>query len=114
MSNQVTAIAAISKFKSYIIDSVNFKSNTKINTGYIVIIHVPVFFQDSSIHRFLFWVAISVLQLDEQSLYTAGLALLEQNLHTLDNMGLFDREVHRRAFLCFKVYITERKSHTFF
>lgn len=114
MSNQVTAIAAISKLKSYIIVSVNFESNTKIKTGYIVIIHVPVFFQDSSIHRFLFWVAISVLQLDEQSLYTAGLALLEQNLHTLDNMGLFDREVHRRAFLCFKVYITERRSHTFF
>lgn len=43
MSNQVTAIAAISKLKSYIIDSVNFKSNTKINTGYIVIIHVRVF-----------------------------------------------------------------------
>lgn len=37
--------------------------------------------------------AISVLQLDEQSLYAAGLALLEQNLHTVDNMGLFDREV---------------------
>ncbi|XP_011426816.1 neurofibromin isoform X4 [Magallana gigas] len=52
----------------------------------------PLLRSDSSIHRFLFWVAISVLQLDEQSLYTAGLALLEQNLHTLDNMGLFDRE----------------------
>ncbi|XP_062578923.1 neurofibromin-like isoform X10 [Saccostrea cucullata] len=52
----------------------------------------PLLRSDSSIHRFLFWVAISVLQLDEQSLYAAGLALLEQNLHTLDNMGLFDRE----------------------
>jgi neurofibromin 1 len=49
--------------------------------------------QDSPIHKFLFWVAISVLQLDEVSLYAAGLALLEQNLHTLDNMGLFDRKV---------------------
>ena len=43
--------------------------------------------------KFLFWVAISVLQLDEVSLYAAGLALLEQNLHTLDNMGLFDKKV---------------------
>jgi hypothetical protein len=36
-------------------------------------------FQDSPIHKFLFWMAISVLQLDELSLYAAGLALLEQN-----------------------------------
>jgi hypothetical protein len=51
-------------------------------------------FQDSPIHKFLFWMAISVLQLDELSLYAAGLALLEQNLHTLDNMGLFDVKVN--------------------
>ncbi|XP_076453075.1 neurofibromin-like isoform X4 [Babylonia areolata] len=51
----------------------------------------PLLKSDSPIHKFLFWVAISVLQLDEVSLYAAGLALLEQNLHTLDNMGLFDR-----------------------
>ncbi|CAG2240905.1 Neurofibromin [Mytilus edulis] len=50
----------------------------------------PLLRSDSPIHKFLFWVAISVLQLDEISLYAAGLALLEQNLHTLDNMGLFD------------------------
>ncbi|KAJ8312996.1 hypothetical protein KUTeg_010369 [Tegillarca granosa] len=52
----------------------------------------PLLRSDSSIHKFLFWVAMSVLQLDEMSLYAAGLALFEQNLHTLDNMGLFDRE----------------------
>ncbi|XP_021368387.1 neurofibromin-like isoform X2 [Mizuhopecten yessoensis] len=52
----------------------------------------PLLRSDSSIHKFLFWTAISVLQLDEVSLYAAGLALLEQNLHTLDIMGLFDRE----------------------
>ncbi|KAL3856417.1 hypothetical protein ACJMK2_011181 [Sinanodonta woodiana] len=52
----------------------------------------PMLRSDSPIHKFLFWVAISVLQLDEVSLYTSGLALLEQNLHTLDNMGLFDTE----------------------
>jgi len=49
--------------------------------------------QDSPIHRHLFWVAVSVLQLDEVSLYAAGLALLEQNLHMLDSMGLFDNQV---------------------
>ena len=49
--------------------------------------------QDSPIHKFLFWVAISVLQLDEVSLYAAGLSLLEQNLHTLDNMGILETEV---------------------
>jgi neurofibromin 1 len=38
----------------------------------------------------MFWVAISVLQLDEVSLYASGLALLEQNLHTLDSQGMFD------------------------
>ena len=43
--------------------------------------------------RHLFWVAVSMLQLDEMSLYAAGLALLEQNLHTLDNMGLFEEQV---------------------
>ncbi|XP_041348224.1 neurofibromin-like isoform X2 [Gigantopelta aegis] len=51
----------------------------------------PLLKPESPIHKFLFWVAISVLQLDEVSLYAAGLALIEQNLHTLDNMGLFDK-----------------------
>ena len=53
----------------------------------------PLLRPDSPIHRHLFWVAISVLQLDEVSLYASGLALLEQNLHTLDNMGLFEDKV---------------------
>ena len=53
----------------------------------------PLLHADSPIHYHLFWVAISVLQLDEVALYAAGLALLEQNLHTLDNMGLFDQKV---------------------
>ncbi|XP_037071704.1 neurofibromin-like [Pollicipes pollicipes] len=47
---------------------------------------------ESPIHQALFWVAISVLQLDEKSLYACGLALLEQNLHTLDAHGIFDQE----------------------
>jgi len=50
-------------------------------------------FKDSPIHRHLFWVAISVLQLDEVSLYAAGLALIEQNLHMLDSMGMFENQV---------------------
>lgn len=49
--------------------------------------------QESPIHRALFWVAISVLQLDEISLYAAGLALLEQNLHTLNSQGTFEKTV---------------------
>ncbi|KAK2173204.1 hypothetical protein NP493_892g01057 [Ridgeia piscesae] len=52
----------------------------------------PLLRPDSPIHRHLFWAAISVLQLDEVSLYASGLALLEQNLHTLDNMGLFENQ----------------------
>ncbi|XP_052799724.1 neurofibromin-like isoform X3 [Mya arenaria] len=52
----------------------------------------PMLRADSPIHKFLFWVAISVLQLDEVSLYAAGLSLLEQNLHTLDNIGILYNE----------------------
>lgn len=54
------------------------------------------FAQESPIHRALFWVAISVLQLDEVALYAAGLALLEQNLHTLNSQGTFDKTVSVR------------------
>ncbi|XP_036229152.1 neurofibromin isoform X3 [Bactrocera oleae] len=52
----------------------------------------PLLRPESPIHRALFWVAISVLQLDEVSLYDAGLAFLEQNLHTLERQGCFDHE----------------------
>lgn len=52
----------------------------------------PMLAAESSIHRALFWVAISVLQLDESTLYAAGLALLEQNLHTLSSQGTFDTQ----------------------
>lgn len=50
----------------------------------------PLLRPESPIHRYLFWVATSVLQLDEAPLYASGLALLEQNLHTLDSQGTFD------------------------
>lgn len=51
---------------------------------------IPLLRPESAIHRMMFWVAISVLQLDEVSLYASGLALLEQNLHTLDSQAMFE------------------------
>ncbi len=51
---------------------------------------LPLLTVQSSIHKFVFWISISVLQLEEASLYAAGLSLLEQNLHTLESQGLFD------------------------
>lgn len=51
--------------------------------------------QESPMHRALFWIAIAVLQLDEITLYAAGLALLEQNLHTLNSQGIFDQTVRK-------------------
>lgn len=54
--------------------------------------------QESSIHRALFWVAVSVLQLDDVTLYAAGLALLEQNLHTLNSQGVFDKNVNFKFY----------------
>ncbi|XP_071652252.1 neurofibromin isoform X2 [Temnothorax longispinosus] len=52
----------------------------------------PLLRPESPIHRYLFWIATSVLELDEASLYASGLALLEQNLHTLDSQGTFDEK----------------------
>lgn len=52
----------------------------------------PLLRPESPIHKALFWVGTSVLQLDEASLYASGLALLEQNLHTLDSQGIFDEK----------------------
>ena len=51
----------------------------------------PLLRPESPIHRHLFWVSVSVLQLDEASLYASGLALLEQNLHTLDNHDILEQ-----------------------
>ncbi|XP_067128062.1 neurofibromin isoform X2 [Centruroides vittatus] len=53
----------------------------------------PLLRPESPIHRALFWVAISVLQLDEMTLYASGLSLLEQNLHTLDCQGIFENKL---------------------
>lgn len=54
-----------------------------------------VLFQDSPLHKALFWVAVAVLQLDEVNLYSAGTALLEQNLHTLDSLRIFNDKVSK-------------------
>lgn len=51
--------------------------------------------QDSPLHKALFWVAMAVLQLDEVNLYSAGTALLEQNLHTLDGLRVFNDKVSK-------------------
>ena len=54
---------------------------------------VPLLPFDSDIHCHLFWVAIGVLQLDDVTLYLAGLALLEQDLVTMDLHGCFNEQV---------------------
>jgi hypothetical protein len=52
---------------------------------------LPLLPVESKIHKFMFWIALSILQLEETQLYASGLALLEQNLHTLDHMlNLFE------------------------
>lgn len=38
---------------------------------------------------------MAVLQLDEVNLYSAGTALLEQNLHTLDSLRIFNDKVRK-------------------
>ncbi|XP_030848330.1 neurofibromin isoform X1 [Strongylocentrotus purpuratus] len=50
----------------------------------------PLLEKDSPMHKLLFWVSIAVLQLEEAALYAAGMAMLEQNLHCLDEQGLFE------------------------
>jgi hypothetical protein len=41
---------------------------------------------------------VAVLQLDEVNLYSAGTALLEQNLHTLDSLRIFNDRVSELFF----------------
>ncbi|KAM3956254.1 LOW QUALITY PROTEIN: neurofibromin 1 [Aphomia sociella] len=59
----------------------------------------PLLHPESPIHRALFWVALSVLQLDEPTLYAAGLALMEQNLHTLESQGQFDHKTMEQVMM---------------
>lgn len=41
---------------------------------------------------------MAVLQLDEVNLYSAGTALLEQNLHTLDSLRIFNDKVSSLSY----------------
>ncbi|XP_076842773.1 neurofibromin isoform X4 [Brachyhypopomus gauderio] len=59
----------------------------------------PLLAKDSPMHKALFWVAVAVLQLDEVNLYSAGTALLEQNLHTLDSMHVFNDKSPEEVFM---------------
>ncbi|XP_056592096.1 neurofibromin isoform X2 [Triplophysa dalaica] len=59
----------------------------------------PLLNKDSPMHKALFWVAIAVLQLDEVNLYSAGTALLEQNLHTLDSLHVFNDKSPEEVFM---------------
>lgn len=51
---------------------------------------LPLLPASSQLHKFMFWIAISILQLEDANLYMAGLALLEQNLHTLESHSILD------------------------
>ena len=52
---------------------------------------LPLLSPVSKIHKFMFWISLSILQLEEIQLYSSGLALLEQTLHTLDHvLSLFE------------------------
>ncbi|KAI8433311.1 hypothetical protein MSG28_015359 [Choristoneura fumiferana] len=59
----------------------------------------PLLYPESPIHTALFWVALSVLQLDDPTLYAAGLALMEQNLHTLDSQGQFESKTLEQVMM---------------
>ena len=58
---------------------------------------LPLLPAHSTIHKFMFWIAVCILQLEDASLYAAGLALLEQNLHTLETNGALDAAVAAAA-----------------
>ncbi|CAF4247432.1 unnamed protein product [Rotaria sordida] len=46
---------------------------------------------ESKIHKFMSWIALSILQLEETQLYASDLSLLEENLHILGYMlNLFE------------------------
>ncbi|XP_053130571.1 neurofibromin isoform X2 [Hemicordylus capensis] len=78
----------------------NYNSQVLIEATVIALTKLqPLLNKDSPMHKALFWVAMAVLQLDEVSLYSAGTALLEQNLHTLDNLRIFNDKSPEEAFM---------------
>ncbi|KAL3318538.1 hypothetical protein Ciccas_002793 [Cichlidogyrus casuarinus] len=71
---------------------------------------VPLLSLDSGTHQPLFWVALGALQLEEVSLYAAGLALLEQDLSSLDKQGVFNHEtLECRMMSCREQFILQCK-----
>ncbi|KAJ6657870.1 hypothetical protein lerEdw1_001790, partial [Lerista edwardsae] len=78
----------------------NYNSQVLIEATVIALTKLqPLLNKDSAMHKALFWVAMAVLQLDEVNLYSAGTALLEQNLHTLDNLRVFNDKSPEEVFM---------------
>ncbi|XP_029467778.1 neurofibromin isoform X5 [Rhinatrema bivittatum] len=78
----------------------NYNSQVLIEATVIALTKLqPLLNKDSSMHKALFWVAMAVLQLDEVNLYSAGTALLEQNLHTLDSLHVFNDKSPEEVFM---------------
>uniref|UniRef100_A0A4W4FPH0 Neurofibromin n=1 Tax=Electrophorus electricus TaxID=8005 RepID=A0A4W4FPH0_ELEEL len=78
----------------------NYNSQVLIEATVIALTKLqPLLRQDSPMHKALFWVAVAVLQLDEVNLYSAGTALLEQNLHTLDSLRVFNDKSPEEVFM---------------
>uniref|UniRef100_A0A3P8SCM2 Neurofibromin 1 n=1 Tax=Amphiprion percula TaxID=161767 RepID=A0A3P8SCM2_AMPPE len=78
----------------------NYNSQVLIEATVIALTKLqPLLSKESPMHKALFWVAVAVLQLDEVNLYSAGTALLEQNLHTLDSMRVFNDKSPEEVFM---------------
>ncbi|XP_028855597.1 neurofibromin isoform X3 [Denticeps clupeoides] len=78
----------------------NYNSQVLIEATVIALTKLqPLLSKDSPMHKALFWVAVAVLQLDEVNLYSAGTALLEQNLHTLDSLRVFNDKSPEEVFM---------------
>ncbi|XP_051717328.1 neurofibromin isoform X1 [Ctenopharyngodon idella] len=78
----------------------NYNSQVLIEATVIALTKLqPLLDQDSPMHKALFWVAVAVLQLDEVNLYSAGTALMEQNLHTLDSLRVFNDKSPEEVFM---------------
>ncbi|XP_063809728.1 neurofibromin isoform X6 [Pseudophryne corroboree] len=78
----------------------NYNSQVLIEATVIALTKLqPLLNKDSPMHKALFWVAMAVLQLDEVNLYSAGTALLEQNLHTLDSLRVFNDKSPEEVFM---------------
>ena len=60
---------------------------------------LPLLTVNSPLHKFMFWISISILQLEDANLYVAGLALLEQNLHTLETHGLLENQSFEKLMM---------------